>query len=85
MRRGVGRAPCLRARVLRVSDAQRLGLSGGVSKLVTPDWRLFGFVRVDDVRAGKNRDSPLVLRNTGASVGFGAAYTWLRSAARANE
>ncbi len=62
-----------------------LRLSGGVSKLVTPDWRLFGFVRVDDVRAGKNRDSPLVLRNTGASVGFGVAYTWLRSAARANE
>ena len=60
-------------------------LSGGVSKLVTPDWRVFGFVRVDDVSAGKNRDSPLVLRSTGVSVGFGVAYTWLRSGARANE
>lgn len=60
-------------------------LSGGVSKLVTPDWRVFGFVRIDDVSAGKNRDSPLVLRHAGASVGFGVAYTWLRSAARAND
>lgn len=63
--------------------AWRLGTS--VSRTLTPDWRVFGFARFDSVAGAANEDSPLVRRTTGASVGFGLSYTWLRSEARANE
>lgn len=57
--------------------ATRLGLT--VSRLLSPDWRLFGFARLDSVAGAANRDSPLVRRTTGGSVGIGVAWTWLRS------
>ncbi len=57
--------------------ATRLGLT--VSHSLSPDWRLFGFARLDSVAGAANRDSPLVRRNTGGSVGIGVAWTWLRS------
>ena len=60
-------------------------LSTSVSRTLTPDWRVFGFARFDSVAGAANEDSPLVRRTTGASVGFGLSYTWLRSEARANE
>ena len=45
----------------------------------TPDWRLFGFGRIDSVSGAANEASPLVRRTSGASVGLGVAYTWRRS------
>ncbi len=57
--------------------ATRLGLT--VSRSLSPDWRLFGFARLDSVAGAANRDSPLVRRTTGGSVGIGVAWTWLRS------
>jgi outer membrane protein len=63
--------------------AWRLGTSASVN--VGPDWRVFGFVRLDSVAGAANEASPLVRRNTGATVGIGAAYTWMRSERRAND
>ena len=57
--------------------ATRLGLT--VSRSLSPDWRLFGFARLDSVAGAANRESPLVRRTTGGSVGLGVAWTWLRS------
>jgi outer membrane protein len=58
-------------------------LNGRVWRQLTPDLRLFAFGRVDSVAGAVNRDSPLVRRTTGASVGVGLVYTLKRSAARA--
>ena len=44
-----------------------------------------GPFRVDTVHGAANRDSPLVRQTTGATVGLGVSYTWLRSAARAQD
>lgn len=58
-------------------------LSTGFLRDLSPDWRLFGFARVDTVHGAANRDSPLVRQTTGATVGLGLSYTWLRSTRRA--
>ena len=50
-----------------------------VSRKLGPDWRVFGFARVDHLAGAANRDSPLVRRDTGLTAGIGASYTWLRS------
>ena len=50
---------------------------------VTPDVRLFSFVRFDSYASSSNRDSPLFRKNSGASAGFGFAWTLARSGARA--
>lgn len=55
----------------------RLGTS--VSRSLGRDWNLFGFARLDTVAGAANENSPLVRRSTGASVGLGVAYTWMRS------
>ncbi len=60
-------------------------LATGFLRDLSPDWRLFGFARVDTVHGAANRDSPLVRQTTGATVGLGVSYTWLRSAARAQD
>lgn len=57
--------------------ALRLGASAG--RQLTPDWRFLAFARLDSVAGAANRDSPLVRRTTGGSVGVGLVYTWLRS------
>ena len=62
-----------------------LRLATGFLRDLSPDWRLFGFARVDTVHGAANRDSPLVRQTTGATVGLGVSYTWLRSAARAQD
>lgn len=60
-------------------------LATGFFKDLSPDWRLFGFARVDTVQGAANRDSPLVRQTTGATVGLGVSYTWLRSTRRAED
>jgi outer membrane protein len=54
-------------------------LSTSVSRSLGPDWRLFGFARLDTVAGAVNEDSPLVRQKTGASVGAGLVYTWTRA------
>ncbi len=49
------------------------------------DWRLFGFARIDTVAGGANKNSPLVRQTTGATVGLGVSYTWMRSSERARD
>ncbi|MEO6281720.1 MipA/OmpV family protein [Roseateles sp.] len=63
--------------------AWRLG--GSVATQLTPDLRLFSFVRLDSLAGAANRDSPLVRQMSGASYGIGLTYTLKRSAARAND
>ena len=58
-------------------------LSAEVARHLTPDLRLFGFVRADSVAGAANEASPLVQRTAGASVGLGFAYAWKRSTRRA--
>jgi outer membrane scaffolding protein for murein synthesis (MipA/OmpV family) len=54
-----------------------------LSRQLTDDIRIFGFARIDSVAGAANRDSPLVRRTNGASVGVGLIYTFSRSTARA--
>ena len=56
----------------------RAGLSG--SRMINPDVRMFGFLRYESYANAANRDSPLMKRETGASAGFGFAWTLKRSA-----
>jgi outer membrane protein len=63
--------------------AWRVGTSA--SRKLGPDWRVFGFARVDHLAGAANRDSPLVRRDAGMTAGFGVAYTWLRSDAQASD
>jgi len=60
-------------------------LRGSFSGRLSRDWSLFGFVRLDSVAGAANEASPLVRRTTGASVGLGVSYTWLRSQQRAQD
>lgn len=57
--------------------AWRVGTT--VSRKLGPDWRVFGFARVDHLAGAANRASPLVRRDAGLTAGIGASYTWLRS------
>ncbi len=54
-------------------------LSASLSRDLSRDWTVFGFARIDSVAGAANRASPLVHRTTGATVGIGVSYTWLRS------
>lgn len=58
-------------------------LQATLSSPASRDWRVFSFARLDSVSGAANRDSPLVRRDSGASIGVGVAYTWLRSERRA--
>lgn len=60
-------------------------LGGSFSRSLSRDWNVFGFVRLDSVAGAANASSPLVRRTTGASAGLGVAYTWMRSAQRAQD
>ena len=59
----------------------RLGLS--LSRRLSPDWRVFGFTRYDNLAHAANRDSPLLRKTGGISLGAGFTWTGYRSAARA--
>lgn len=61
--------------------ATRLGLSA--SKDLTPDVRVFGFVRYERYDGAANRASPLFLQSHGASAGIGLTWTLGRSERRA--
>ena len=54
-------------------------LESNLSRDLSPNWRVFGIVRVDSVAGAANRASPLVQRTNGVSVGGGLIYTWARS------
>ena len=60
-------------------------LSTSLSRLVTPDLRVFSFVRIDSVNGAANQASPLVQKTTGATFGTGLVYTWKESTRRASE
>jgi outer membrane protein len=55
------------------------------TRRLDPDLRLFGFVRYETYAGAANRDSPLMKRANGASVGLGLAWTLGRSTARAHD
>jgi MipA family protein len=63
--------------------AWRLGTS--FSRNLSRDWNLFGFARLDTVAGAANEASPLVRQKTGATVGLGVSYTWLRSSQSARD
>ncbi len=63
--------------------AWRLGVSA--TRELTPDLRLFLFGRLDSVASAANRDSPLVRKTNGGSVGVGLSYTFARSSQRAGD
>jgi MipA family protein len=63
--------------------AWRLGTS--VSRSLDKDWSVFGFARLDKVAGAANEASPLVRKTAGGTVGFGVAYTWMRSERRAQD
>ncbi len=78
------------ATLLRPAYTARSGLVGWrlgttVSRNLGPDWRLFGFARLDSVAGAANQGSPLVRKTTGATVGVGLTYTWMRSSERAKD
>jgi hypothetical protein len=54
-------------------------LSTSASRALSPQWRVFGFVRLDSVAGAANRDSPLVRQTTGSSAGLGLIWTWKQS------
>jgi outer membrane scaffolding protein for murein synthesis (MipA/OmpV family) len=49
------------------------------SRLFTPAARFFSYLRFDSVAAAANRDSPLVRRDTGWTLGVGVAWTLAQS------
>ena len=59
----------------------RVGLSG--SYKLNQDVRLFGYVRQESYAGAANRDSPLMKRSSGASIGAGFAWTIGRSSSPA--
>lgn len=60
-------------------------LAASTSREIGPDWRVFGYARLNTVQGAANQASPLVRQRGGASVGLGLAYTWLRSARPAQD
>jgi MipA family protein len=78
------------ATALRPAYAAKSGLvawrlSTSATRSLGPDWRVFGFARVDTVSGAANQASPLVRQTVGGSVGVGLSYTWLRSERRASD
>jgi outer membrane scaffolding protein for murein synthesis (MipA/OmpV family) len=57
--------------------AMRMGLN--TSKSLTPDLRVFAFVRQDTYGVGANRDSPLHQQASGTSMGLGLVWMLGRS------
>jgi outer membrane scaffolding protein for murein synthesis (MipA/OmpV family) len=61
----------------------RLGLTA--SHRLSPEWRVFGFGRIDLVSGAANADSPLVTRQTGFTGGVGLQWTWMQSSQPASD
>lgn len=60
-------------------------LAASMSREIGPDWRVFGYARLNTVQGAANEASPLVRQRGGASAGLGLAYTWKRSARPAQD
>jgi outer membrane scaffolding protein for murein synthesis (MipA/OmpV family) len=56
-----------------------------LSHKLTEDIRLFAFTRYDFAGSGANTDSPLHIKNSGASFGLGGVWTLGRSSQRASD
>jgi outer membrane protein len=54
-------------------------LSTTWSRALSPDWRVFGFARLQSVSGAANEVSPLVRRTHGGSLGVGVSFTVTRS------
>jgi outer membrane scaffolding protein for murein synthesis (MipA/OmpV family) len=78
---GVAAPYATAARPAYLADSGLVALRAGLSASValTPDWQLFTYARIDSVAGAANRQSPLVMRNTGTTVGIGLSYTLARS------
>lgn len=63
--------------------ATRLTVNAG--KSVTPDVRVFGFVRYESYAHSANQSSPLFLQSSGSSIGFGVSWALGRSSAMAKD
>lgn len=63
--------------------ATRLSLS--TAKSVTPDVRVFAFVRYESYAGAANRASPLFVQNSGTAAGLGLTWTFARSSDRASD
>ncbi|NCW31786.1 MAG: MipA/OmpV family protein [Betaproteobacteria bacterium] len=84
---GVESAYALPGRPAYVADGGLVAwrLSTALNYSLTPQWRVFGFGRIDSVAGAANEDSPLVRQTTGVSAGIGVFYTWLRSTRSAED
>jgi outer membrane scaffolding protein for murein synthesis (MipA/OmpV family) len=73
------------ARPAYAADAGRMLVRLGVfaTHRLNPDVRLFGFARYDSYAGAANSNSPLMRQDHGLSAGLGFAWTFKRSAARA--
>ena len=82
---GVAPAYATAARPAYQAQSGLVAVRAGVSASYrfNPDWQLFTYARIDSVAGAANRNSPLVQRNTGATVGIGLSYTLARSSSRA--
>lgn len=60
-------------------------VSANLFQNLTPNLRVFGFVRLTSVDGAANPSSPLVKQNLGSTVGFGLVYTLARSETRATD
>jgi MipA family protein len=63
--------------------AARLSLS--TAKSLTPDMRVFAFVRYENYASAANQASPLYVQNSGTAAGVGLTWTFARSSERAND
>lgn len=60
-------------------------LSVSTAKSITPDVRVFAYVRHESYEGAANRASPLFLQSTGTSAGLGLTWTFARSTERASD
>jgi outer membrane scaffolding protein for murein synthesis (MipA/OmpV family) len=60
-------------------------LNAALGRELSSTVRVYGFTRLDDLSGAANRDSPLVARRDGWTVGIGLTWTPWRSAALAQE
>lgn len=55
-------------------------LSFSITRVLSPNFRIFGFGRIASVQGSANLASPLVRQNTGATLGVGLTYVLAKSA-----
>lgn len=60
-------------------------LSVSTAKSITPDVRVFAFLRYENYDGAANRASPLFVQSSGTSAGLGLTWTFARSADRAKD